>query len=171
MSNQLVGVNRRVHPYVLLFLARIDCYNNLVLLKNPWDRSCLGQGKCLCDPCEVWSKSKDMLVPEIGRPCTESLQFHNVFFWQFHGLYSKENQCSGWMCQRWLPGYTKEYGHNAMVCHGDPWRSCNGATFWVNHNFGWEVQPPFSSIQRFEQDLVVTVRETFSAWCSMDLWI
>lgn len=37
------------------------------------------------------------------------------FFWQFHGLYSKENQCSGWICQRWFLGYTKEYGHNAMV--------------------------------------------------------
>ena len=44
MSNQLVGVDRRVHPYVLLFLARIDCYINLVLLKNLWDRTAWGKG-------------------------------------------------------------------------------------------------------------------------------
>jgi hypothetical protein len=54
------------------------------------------------------------------------------FFWQFHGLYSKENPCSGWICQRWFLGYTKEYGHNAMVILEDHVMVLHsGSQFWM----------------------------------------
>jgi hypothetical protein len=84
-------------------LARNDCYNNLVLLKNLWDRNCLGQGKCFCDPCEWGMKQIKRYV--CAWDWTSTYGIHAVpqfFFWQFHGLYSKENQCSGWIFQGWL---------------------------------------------------------------------
>ena len=36
-----------------------------------------------------------MLVPEIGRPCTESLQFHNVFFGNFMAFIQKKINVRG----------------------------------------------------------------------------
>ena len=36
-----------------------------------------------------------MLVPQIGRPCTESLQFHNVFFCNFMAFIQKKINVRG----------------------------------------------------------------------------
>ena len=102
-----------------LFLARIDCYNNLVLLK-------MGPQLLGAREMSVWSLWS---IKQIKRyACTWDmpsmywiLAVPQCFFWQFHGLYSKENPCSGWICQRWFLGYTKEYGHNAMATM--PWWS------------------------------------------------
>jgi hypothetical protein len=57
-----------------------------------------------------WAK----LVSQNCSNCTESLQFHNVFFGSFMACIQKKKN-SGWICQRWFLGFTKEYGHNAMV--------------------------------------------------------
>ena len=79
MSNQLVGVDRRVHPYVLLFLARIDCYNNLVLLKNLWDRTAWGKGNVSEIPLRYETNQKIRLYLRLDvhalNPCSSTFFF------------------------------------------------------------------------------------------------
>ena len=81
MSNQLVGVDRRVHPYVLLFLARIDCYNNLVLLKNLWDRTAWGKGNVSEIPLRYETNQKIRLYLRLDvhalNPCSSTFYFGN----------------------------------------------------------------------------------------------
>ena len=81
MSNQLVGVDRRVHPYVLLFLARIDCYNNLVLLKNLWDHTAWGKGNVSEIPLRYETNQKIRLYLRLDvhalNPCSSTFFFGN----------------------------------------------------------------------------------------------
>ena len=93
MSNQLVGVNRRVHPYGVFIFGQDRLLQQLGAFKDG-TAAAWGKGNVCVIPVKYKANQKICLYLRLDvhvlNPCSSTM-----FFLQFHGLDSKENPCSG----------------------------------------------------------------------------